>query len=237
MTKQIEVKQTEIGVIPEDWDVKVFSDVISINPKRELKKGTETKFVSMADIKEFDKKIQGYTIRKFSGGSKFVNGDTLMARITPCLENGKTVLVDILDEMEVACGSTEFIVLSAEAGKTVPHFVYYIATSPEIRRAAIKSMTGTSGRQRVENEVFEKMKISLPPLEEQRAIAYILSSLDDKIALNRSMNSTLEAIRLALFRRWFVDFEFPNEEGKPYRSSGGEMVETKLGEVEGVEGW
>jgi type I restriction enzyme S subunit len=228
-------KQTDIGTISEDWEEKIFSEAIDVNPKRELKKGIENKFVSMGDLKESDKRIHGYTIKKFSGGSKFINGDTLMARITPCLENGKTAFVDILNDEEVGSGSTEFIVLSAKEGKTIPHFVYYTAISQEIRKTAIKSMTGTSGRQRVENDIFDKITISLPPILEQEAIAGVLKSLDDKIALNRSMNSTLEAIGQALFRRWFVDFEFPNEEGKPYRSSGGEMVDSELGEV--PRGW
>ncbi len=221
--------------LSEDWKEEIFSEAIEVNPKRELKKGIEAKFVSMSEIKEFDKRIQRYTIKKFSGGSKFINGDTLMARITPCLENGKTAFVDILNDEEVGSGSTEFIVLSAKKGKTIPHFVYYTAISTEIKKTAIKSMTGTSGRQRVENDIFNKISIALPPIQEQEAISNILKALDDKIALNRSMNSTLEAIGQALFRRWFVDFEFPDGEGMPYRSSGGEMVETELGEV--PKGW
>ena len=214
------------GELPEGWAAQIFSEAIVVNPKRELKKGTKSKFVSMADIKEFDKKIQRHTIKKFSGGSKFFNSDTLMARITPCLENGKTAFVDILDEGEVASGSTEFIVLSAKKGKTVPQFVYYTAISPKIRATAIKSMIGTSGRQRVENNVFDKITIAIPPIPEQEEIANLLKTLDDKIALNRQMNATLEAIGQALFKYWFVDFEFSNEEGKPYKSSGGEMVDS-----------
>lgn len=83
----------------------------------------------------------------------------------------------------------------------------------------------------ITKKTFDELKFSLPSENEQRAIASILSSLDDKIALNHQMNTTLEAIGQALFKHWFVDFEFPDGEGKPYRSSGGEMVETELGEV------
>jgi len=92
-------------------------------------------------------------------------------------------------------------------------------------------MVGTSGRQRVQNDVFNRLTIALPPITEQKAIAKILSDLDQKIELNRQMNATLEAIGQAIFKHWFVDFEFPNEDGKPYRSSGGEMVDSELGEV------
>ena len=100
-------KQVELGEIPEGWEELSLSEAIEVNPKREIKKGIQAKFVSMADLKEFDKKIQGFITREFSGGSKFINEDTLMARITPCLENGKTAFVDILEGQEVGGGSTE----------------------------------------------------------------------------------------------------------------------------------
>lgn len=224
-------KQVELDEIPEGWEEFSLSEAMEVSPKRELKKGIQAKFVSMADLKGFDKKIKNFVIKKFSGGSKFINGDTLMARITPCLENGKTAFVDILEDGEIGSGSTEFIVLSAKEGKTTDQFVYYLSISPEIRRDAIKSMTGSSGRQRVESNVFDKISISLPSLIEQHAIAKILSDLDGKIELNHQMNKTLESIAQAIFKKWFVDFEFPNEKGKPYKSSGGKMVGSELGEM------
>ncbi len=84
-------------------------------------------------------------------------------------------------------------------------------------------------------EVLNEVLVSLPPLPVQTAIAEILSSLDDKIELNNKINAELEALAQALFKRWFVDFEFPNENGEPYKSSGGEMVESELGEI--PKGW
>ncbi len=229
----------QMRMIPEEWEEVIFSEAITVNPKRELTKGIKTKFVSMADILPFQRKITNFIIKEFKSGSKFQNNDTLFARITPCLENGKTAFVDILDYVEIGFGSTEFIVLSAKKEKTEPYFVYYLSRSPEIRKAAIKSMTGTSGRQRVENKVFDSVIINLPSLIEQSAIAKILSDLDAKIELNQRMNKTLEAIGQAIFKRWFVDFEFPDENGEPYKSSGGEMVDSELGEIPkgwGVEG-
>jgi type I restriction enzyme S subunit len=218
-----------------EWKEEIFSDAINVNPTRVLKKEKKAKFVSMTDLHPFNKIIQGYGFRDFSGGSKFINNDTLMARITPCLENGKTAFVDILDKGETGFGSTEFIVLSAKEGKTTPHFVYYLATSPLIRPTVIKSMTGTSGRQRADSDIFNQISINLPSIPEQEAIVNILKSLDDKIELNQQMNNTLEQIGQAFFKRWFVDFEFPDEEGEPYRSSGGEMVDSELGEI--PKGW
>jgi len=233
--QKTKLKQTEIGEIPEDWESSTIADALNINPKRELKKGTNAKAVAMQDIKEFNKKIQNFTPKPFKGGSKFKNGDTLMARITPCLENGKTAFVDILDEDETGFGSTEFIVLSGKDGKTTNDFVYYLAISPQMRADAIQSMTGTSGRQRVQNDLLGSKEITIPTLSEQKIIAKILSDLDAKIELNQQMNKTLETIGQSLFKHWFIDFEFPSDKGKPYKNSGGEMIDSELGEI--PNGW
>lgn len=192
MTPQ-KFKQTEIG------------KVTSINPKRDLKKGIIAKKVSMEKLNPFTKKIQGFEITEFKGGSKFVNGDTLLARITPCLENGKTAYVDFLDENEVGFGSTEFIVLSGKEGESINEFVYYLAVSPNFRNQAISSMTGTSGRQRVQNDFLSEKEIKIPPLPEQKSISQILSKLDEKIELNNKMNKTLEEIGQAIFKKWFLE--------------------------------
>ncbi len=235
MKKMSKFKQTEIGMIPEDWEEHKLSEAIEVNPKRELKKGVSAKKVPMDCLSPFNKKINSFEISKFSGGSKFINGDTIMARITPCLENGKTAFVDILSEDEVGFGSTEFIVLSGKSRKTTNEFVYYLSIAPQVRKEAIKSMTGTSGRQRVQNDLFEEIEVIIPPLSEQSTIAKILSDLDTKIELNQQMNKDLEEISRAIFKKWFIDFEFPNEKGKPYKSSGGEMVDSGIGEM--PKGW
>ncbi|KFL16567.1 MULTISPECIES: restriction endonuclease subunit S [Geobacillus] len=217
------------------WKETRLIDVIDINPRTPLRKGTLAKKVSMQDVAEFTRKIQSYEIAEFTSGSKFKNGDTLLARITPCLENGKTAYVDILEDNEIAFGSTEFIVLRAKEGITDSKFVYYLAISPEFRNIAIKSMTGSSGRQRVQSDVLVNTVIDLPPLEEQKRIANVLSAIDDKIELNNEINQTLEELAQTIFKRWFVDFEFPNENGEPYKSSGGKFVQSELGMI--PEGW
>lgn len=218
-----------------EWQKVRLGDVIEFNPKETIKKKQISKKVSMDKLDTFTRKINGYEEVEFTSGTKFRNGDTLLARITPCLENGKTAQVDILDDGEVAFGSTEFIVLREHKGITINKYIYYLSISPEFRNIAIKCMTGSSGRQRVQKDVLEDTEILLPPIEEQEKIADILSSLDDKIELNNEMNKTLEEMAQSIFKRWFVDFEFPNEEGKPYKSSGGEMVESELGMI--PEGW
>ncbi|MFH7819159.1 restriction endonuclease subunit S [Neobacillus thermocopriae] len=218
-----------------EWREVKFSDVVEMNPRLTLKKGTLAKKISMQDLKEFNRKIQSFELTKFTSGSKFQNGDTLLARITPCLENGKTAFVDILEDDEVAFGSTEFIVLRAKEGITDSKFVYYLSITPEFRNIAIKSMTGSSGRQRVQNSVLENTLITIPSLAEQKQISNVLSILDEKIEINNNINQTLEEIAQAIFKHWFVDFEFPNEIGEPYKSSGGKFVESELGMI--PEGW
>lgn len=204
----------------------ILKNIIQINPTERLAKGTLAKKVPMEYLQPFTRAISDYETAEYSGGSKFRNGDTLMARITPCLENGKTAYVSILDDGEVGFGSTEYIVFRNIEGVTDSKFVYYFVTSPWFREIAIKSMVGSSGRQRVQQSVLEDLEVTLPPLEEQRRIAGILGSLDDKIELNRRLNANLEAQAQALFRSWFVDFE-------PFRD--GPFVDSELGKI--PQGW
>lgn len=214
-----------------EYKKSVFSDVININPRRDLKKGQISKYVSMSDILEKNKKINNFILKEYKGGSKFKNEDTLFARITPCLENRKTAFVDILDEDEIGFGSTEFIVFSAKEGTTMSQFVYYLAIYDFVREPAIKSMTGSSGRQRVDNAIFDQIEVPTPSIEEQDKIGKFLKALDDKIELNSSLNSVLEELGEARFRRWFMEFEFPDEEGRPYLSNGGPMKQTPEGPI------
>lgn len=217
--------------LKEGWRKVKLGDVIDFNPKETLKKNTISKYVEMAQLQCFARNIIGYSFREYKGGTKFRNGDTLLARITPCLENGKTAFVDILEEDEVGFGSTEYIVLRKKEGYTDENYIFYLAISDLFRQIAIKSMTGTSGRQRVQTEVLKNSEIVIPEVNIQKKIASILSLLDEKIELNKKINQNLEEIAQTLFKRWFIDFEFPNEEGKPYKSSGGKMIESELGEI------
>lgn len=175
---------------------------IDINPKEFLAKGTLAKKISMDKLQPFCRDIPEYEIAKFSGGAKFRNSDTIMARITPCLENGKTAMVNILEPDEVGFGSTEFIVFRAKEGYTDPDFVYYLVKSSIVRDPAIKSMVGSSGRQRVQIDVVQNLVIPFPSLSEQRKIASILKSLDDKIALNTKINDNLYAQARAIKKHW-----------------------------------
>lgn len=184
-----------------------LTDILEFNPKMHLKKGILARKVDMDKLMPFTRKIIGSQSACFTGGSKFANYDTLVARITPCLENGKTAYVDILKNGEVAFGSTEFIVLRAKENISDSLFIYYFAISPQFREKAISLMSGTSGRQRVDINALKTLSFDLPPLDKQKRIADVLGAFDDKIELLQKQNKTLEDMAKAIFKSWFVDFD------------------------------
>jgi type I restriction enzyme S subunit len=191
-----------------EWKHQEIGKAFDVNPSRTIKRGQITPFIPMDALPENGRSAVRIDEREFTGsGIKFQNGDTLIARITPCLENGKTAFISGLADGVVAHGSTEYIVLAGKPGETDDLFAYYLARSPDFRQYAIGHMEGTSGRQRVPSVAVENYIVTLPPLPEQRAIAHILGTLDDKIELNHRMNKTLEAIARAIFKSWFVDFD------------------------------
>lgn len=171
-----------------------LSDIIEFNPRETLSKGAIAKKIAMEKLEPFTRDIPEFEYLEYRGGTKFRNGDTLMARITPSLENGKTSKVNLLDEDEVGFGSTEFIVVRAKENISDENFVYYLMIAPSIREVAIKSMVGTSGRQRVQLDVVKNHEILCPPLKEQIRIGKILKALDDKIENNKKINHHLEEI-------------------------------------------
>ena len=193
-----------LGMMSE-WRTIRAADFIDFNPRLNLKKGAITTKVAMDKLKPFTKKIPETEKAEFNGGAKFCNGDTVMARITPCLENGKTAYADMLDDGEIGFGSTEFIVMRAKAGISDPQFVYYTAINPTFRNVAIKSMVGSSGRQRVQQSVLEELELSVPGLDEQRRIGAFLAELDEKIALNNKINDNLEQQLRTIFKAEFTD--------------------------------
>lgn len=180
-------------------------EYIDVNPKELLTKGTLAKKISMDKLQPFCRDIPEYELAEYTGGTKFRNGDTIMARITPCLENGKIAMVNILDENEVGFGSTEYIVFRAKKDLTIPDFVYYLVRSSFVREPAIKSMVGSSGRQRVQTNVVENLKIDFPSLTEQTQIASVLKSLDDRIALNNKINNNLEQQMKVVFNKFISE--------------------------------
>ena len=150
-----------------------FSDFVYMNPTERLPKGTIARKISMDQIEPYKKFVFSTNYEPYSGGAKFRNGDTIMARITPCLENGKTAFVSGLAENEIAFGSTEYIVLRAKENISIPDFVYYLTISSIIREPAIKSMVGSSGRQRVQQSVLDELEIPLFSIADQQHIVDI----------------------------------------------------------------
>ncbi len=201
-------------------------DLVDINPPRRIKKGLICPFVSMDALDPFRRQIREVKKREFKGsGARFQNGDTLLARITPCLENGKTAYVDCLDENTLAFGSTEFIVLCGKKGISDNLFVYHFSRNEEFRSRAITLMEGTSGRQRVPVSALSDLKVHFPPLPEQKAIAHILGVLDDKIEHNQKINETLGEMARVIFKSWFINFD-PVREKAEGRSPYGMSPET-----------
>jgi type I restriction enzyme S subunit len=187
-----------------EWIEYKLSDFMYFNPTTPLAQNTECRKVGMENLGINSKKVRAWEIAKFSSGMKFRNGDTLLARITPCLENGKIGFVDFLENDEVAFGSTEFIVLREKRNISDAQFIYYFVYWNEFRNLAVQLMTGTSGRQRVQTDALKQKIYSFPPLSAQQDIAEVLSSLDDKIDLLTRQNATLEALAQTYFRQWFV---------------------------------
>ena len=222
-----------------------FADAVTLNPRVTLKRGQRYPHVGMADVDPNSHHASPGEERVFKGsGSRFQHGDTLMARITPCLENGKIARFKSNDETKMGFGSTEFIVIRGRDEVTDDGYAYYLTRSPEFRGYAIGAMTGTSGRQRVPAQALADFVVNVPPLSEQRRIAHILGTLDDKIELNRRMNETLEEMARAIFKDWFVDFGPVRAklEGREaylpeeiWRLFPDQLVESELGEV--PEGW
>lgn len=164
------VVDSPLGRIPQGWDVRAANEAISINPKVSAPKNTEVPFVAMADLSERSMLVASSSTRAFGGGgSRFERYDTLFARITPCIENGKTGFVQFLGANDVAKGSTEFIVMRQK--RLSPFSVYLLARRGDFRQHAIRSMAGASGRQRVNNACFRTFFLALAPhaIEDQFA--------------------------------------------------------------------
>ena len=190
-----------------NWCIKKLSEIAHINPKESIGKGIMAKKVPMDKLQPFCRDIPEFISEEYKGGAKFRNGDTIMARITPCLENGKISKVSILDDDEVGFGSTEYIVFRAIEGVSDADFLYYLICSPLVRNPAIKSMVGSSGRQRVQTDVVANLDIELPNIKEQRKIGSLLRALDDKIALNNAINNNLLEQALTLYATQFSSLE------------------------------
>ncbi|EJL6758695.1 restriction endonuclease subunit S [Vibrio cholerae] len=187
-------EESELGWLPKGWEQKSVSDALTVNPKVKLSKGQSAHFVDMKALPTSGYSIEEVTQKAFSGGAKFEQNDVLLARITPCLQNGKTGFVDFLGEGEAGFGSTEFIVLRGD--KDVHHtYIACLARHEKFRQHAMQSMVGSSGRQRVQNSCFDDYFIAVPTDDVMKKFAQMTKPSFDKFKAN-----TAESIALAELR-------------------------------------
>ena len=195
-----EFEESELGLIPKGWRVLPLSEAFEINPRRSIKKGSIAPYLDMASVPTSGHVPVPPVSREFSSGSKFQNGDTLLARITPCLENGKTAHVDFLADEQVGWGSTEFIVLRPKPPLPL-YFGYLIARHDAFRTFATQAMTGTSGRQRVELGQLERFQVVCPEVPVSDAFGLLVEPIRACIFANQQRSEVLATLRDTLLPR------------------------------------
>ncbi len=209
-------KQTEIGMIPDDWEVKRIGDLFNVkNGKTNSQDAVEN-----GQYPLFDRSMKVKKSNKFLFDSEAIIVPGEGKEFIPRYFNGK------FDLHQRAYAITP--------KDTAHHLKFFFYAVLEFKDYLSRMAVGSTVRSLRLNHLTS-FPVPFPNIEDQEAISKILSDLDSKIELNQQMNKTLEAIGQAIFKRWFVDFEFPNEKGKPYKSSGGEMVDSELGEI--PRGW
>lgn len=229
-------KETEIGLIPEGWDLKTFSDIVDIigggTPKTKIDEywNGRIPWLSVVDFNN--------DFRTVNETEKSITELGLTNSSTKILKKGELIIsargtVGAIAQVgrDMAFNQSCYG-LRAKKDITNNDFIYYLL---KYSLNILKQSTHGSTFDTITRNTFDLLKVPFPPISEQEIIAKILSNLDDKIQINQKMNQTLEEIGQAIFKHWFVHFEFTNEEGKPYKSSGGEMVDSDLGEI--PNGW
>ena len=188
---------SELGEIPDGWQVATLAEHIEVNPRRSLRKGQTAPYLPMANMPTRGHLPDVVPLRPFGSGMRFANGDTLVARITPCLENGKTAYVDFLTDDEVGWGSTEYIVLRPHP--PLPNqFAYFLARSATFREFAIRNMSGTSGRQRVPPTALRGFLMVVPPSRLAARFGEVAGSIFERVSNAGQESRTLTALRDAL---------------------------------------
>ena len=230
-------KETEVGIIPEEWEVleiKEIGDVVGGGtPKTSVKEywNGEIPWITPKDL-------SGYANRYIFKGERsitqmgFDNSSTKRLPKGAVLFSSRAPIGYLAIAGNDMCTNQGFKSIVCDDSRIFNIFLYYLML---IKRTDLENIAGGSTFKEVSGKTVKEFKIPVPPLNEQKAIAKILSSLDEKIELNNQINKTLEEIAQTIFKHWFIDFEFPNENGEPYKSSGGEMVESELGMI--PKGW
>ena len=230
--EETKFKDTEIGLIPEEWNLKKLTDIGELARGKSKHRPRDAKhlyggpypFIQTGDIKNSNHRIYNHSQTYSEAG---LAQSRLWDIGTICI----TIAANIAETGILtfpACFPDSVIGFVANQDECLVDFVEYLL---QHYKQSVRSHIVGSVQDNINLGTFENLRFAIPPLKEQKVITEILSSLDEKIELNRRMNKTLEEIGKALFKRWFVDFEFPNEDGKPYKSSGGKMLDSELGEI------
>ena len=190
-------ESSELGYIPASWQIKELGDVIDVNPRRSIRRGDIATHVEMAAVPTSGPQVTALHRRPFTSGSRFKRGDTLLARITPSLENGKAALVDFLDDDETGWGSTELIVLRPKP-PWPPEIAYVMARESDFREHAIVNMTGTSGRQRVPAEAIAAYVLVVPPSDVAVAFGDLVQPWFERVTYLGRQSCALKILRDAL---------------------------------------
>lgn len=230
-------KDTEVGKIPEDWEVREIQEVVSklgdgLHGTPKYDDNGDYYFINgnnLVDGKiEVDEKTRKCSKEESQKYKKELNNRTILVSINGTLgnialyDNEKIILGKSACYMNVKDDFSLFFIKYVLKNGYFQNYVQFNATGTTIKNVSLKQM--------------REFKFGIPKdFEEQSAIAKVFADIDNKVGLNRKINRQLEAIGLALFKHWFIDFEFPNKEGKPYKSSGGEMVDSELGKI--PKGW
>ena len=189
--------ESELGEVPEGWEVVPLPEVIEVNPPRSLRRKEVAPYLDMANMPTRGHAPDAITNRPFGSGMRFTNGDTLVARITPCLENGKTAYVDFLPPDRIGWGSTEYIVMRPMP--PLPNeFAYCLARSARFREFAIQNMTGTSGRQCIPAKALSQFLLPSPPEPIAARFGTVVQPLFARASEAVSESRTLAALRDAL---------------------------------------
>ena len=194
---------SELGPIPEGWEVTALGEMVELNPPEPMKRGILAPYLDMAALPTSGSGPEKAVLRGFKSGTRFRNGDTLLARITPCLENGKTAYVQSLPEGIVGWGSTEFIVLRA-VPPVPPEYTYLLARDAGFREHAIQSMTGTSGRQRVQVDAIAPYPLPSPTTETWNGFSALVSPLFAQVESSSTAKNHSPSLRngIRCYRGW-----------------------------------
>lgn len=189
-----------------------FLECVDLNPKIVMIKGQIYPFVEMANVSTCYRSPDNVDAKPFDSGVKFQDGDTVIARITPCLQNGKRFYCQ---NIGTGFGSTEYLVFRPKDDSVDSKYLYYFMMTDFVKLSMINSMTGATGRQRVNNDVFNDIEVCFPDIDIQRKIGEILSAYDNLIENNQKQIKLLEEAAQRLYKEWFVDLRFPGYEDTP----------------------